>query len=38
MKVYIDGEELSSVAITRKLKEHPEYQKTNTAEFKPNTY
>ena len=36
MKVYIDGEELSSVAITRKLKEHPEYQKTNTAEFEPN--
>ena len=36
MKVYIDGEELSSVAITRKLNEHPEYQKTNTAEFKPN--
>ncbi len=36
MKVYIDGDELSSVALRRKLNEYPSYQQTLTADYKEN--
>ena len=36
MKVYIDGDELSSVELRRKLNEYPSYQQTLTADYKEN--
>ncbi len=36
MKIYIDGDELSSVDLRRKLNEYPSYQQTLTADYKEN--
>ncbi len=36
MKIYIDGEELSSIEVRRKLNEYPSYQQTITPDYKEN--